>query len=318
MTGNGSRIEATLRAAVNDCRVPGVGLIVRKDGVDLHRSAHGDQQPDTPKLLASATKLASATAIMALVDEGLIGLDEPVRTYLPEFSDEKGGLTMRHLLAQTHGLPFGHPSIPHPQQDNGMTLATSVAAIAADVQLEVPIGSRFRYQPAAAYHIAGRVAEVAADQPWADLFAARVTKPLRMDDTSYGETRNPRIGGGAASTLDDYANLLQMHLDDGVFEGERVLSQASVREMRRNQVGSFGVTGTPAKPEVGYGLTWWFDKLDDGVPVQFCVGGGFGAIPWINEPRAYVAFLLVQKRLSDAVPIYDAILADVDALVAAG
>lgn len=57
-----AKIERMLRSEVEEGRVPGVGLIVRKNGVDLFRAAYGNQTVETPRLLASATKLASATA----------------------------------------------------------------------------------------------------------------------------------------------------------------------------------------------------------------------------------------------------------------
>lgn len=301
-------ITNRLRAAIDQGEVPGVGLVVRKHGATLYEQAFGDQQVDSARLLASATKLASTTAVMSCVDDGLIDLDERIAHYLPEFVDGKGGITTRRLLSQTHGLPFGHPSIPAPLQDNGLTLADSVRQIARDLTLEVPPGTRFAYMPAASYHIAGRIAEVVTGKTWNELFDERVSSPLHMTSTMYGDMPNPRIGGGAQTTLTDYANLLQMHIDDGVFEGRRVLSAASAREMRSNQVGALVVTGTTNKPEAGYGLTWWFDVVEDGRPVQFSVGGAWGAIPWLNHNLGYIAFLLVQNRLDAAVAIYDDLL----------
>lgn len=295
---------------LDSAAVPGAGLIVRKDGRTLYEHATGDQDVHAVRLLASATKLASATTVMTLVDDGLIDLDRRIADYLPEFQDEKGELTVRRLLSQTHGLPFTHPSIPAPQRDNGMTLGESVTQIARDVAFEWPPGTRHAYMPAVSYHIAGRIAEVVSGKAWNDLFDERVRGPLDMTSTTYGPTPNPRIGGGAASCLRDYANLLEMHLAGG----GSVLSRESVKELQRNQVGEFTVTGTQAKRECGYGLMWWFDVAREGVAVQVSCAGAWGAIPWLNVDRHYVAFLLIQKTLADGVAIYDEVLPLVDEL----
>ena len=71
--------------------------------------ARGDPpSPSTPSTLfavASVTKPLTATAIMALVDEGMLDLDAPAASYVPEFGSRgKDDITLRHLLTHTSGL----------------------------------------------------------------------------------------------------------------------------------------------------------------------------------------------------------------------
>ncbi|MGH9113928.1 MAG: serine hydrolase domain-containing protein, partial [Acidimicrobiales bacterium] len=116
-------MTACLEAAVAAGALPGVGVIVVDEDDILYEEAAGTSEVDSTLLIASATKLSSATAIMTLVDDDLIALDDPIDMYLPEFVDAKGDITIRQLLSQTHGLPANHPAIAAPGKDNGLTLA---------------------------------------------------------------------------------------------------------------------------------------------------------------------------------------------------
>jgi CubicO group peptidase (beta-lactamase class C family) len=259
----------------------------------------GGDEESSGHLLASATKLASATAVMSVVDDGLLSLDDPIGKYLPQFGPNRRGITIRQLLSQTHGLPGNHAAIALPQVDNGLSLAQAVDRIASEDTLVFPPGSKHTYMPAVSYHIVGRIAEIVTGKTWARLFEERVGVPLEMTGFSYGDTPNPRIGGGAKCALRDYGNLVQMHLAGGVFKGRRVLSAASVAEMQKDQLR--GVPFTPARAvpsTVGYGLTWWFNRLDDtGQPRLLSVPGAWGATPWIDRKLGYGGFLLVEEPM---------------------
>ncbi|MCI0749269.1 MAG: beta-lactamase family protein, partial [Nevskiales bacterium] len=272
-----------------------------------YKKAFGADTTETAHLLASATKIASATAMMSLVDDQLIALDDPVRKYLPKFGTVRGAITVRQLMAQTHGLPFSHQCIPMPEQrdGNGMTLEECVNIIAREDTVQFPPGSKQNYQPAVSYHLMGRIAEVATGQNWATLFEQRVTGPLEMKTFNYGtaKNKNPRVGGGGSCALQDYGNLLQMYLTRGVYKGRRVLSETSVAEMQKDQ--SQGAPFTPLHNNYAYGLTWWIDGLDEKKrPVQFSCAGAYGAVPWIHTQAGYGGFLLLKDKLTKSKHLY--------------
>jgi len=249
--------------------------------------------------------------MMTLVDEGRIALDDPIAKYLPQFVDAKGAITIRQLLSQTHGLPANHRAIPFPGTDNGLTLAQAVDQIARDVVPTRLPGTAFEYAPAVSYHIMGRIAEVVTGEPWAVLFKKRITDPLQMSNTTYGNTQNPRIGGGISTTLEDYSHLVQMHLRRGTFGAKRVLSDSAIIEMQKDHVKGLPFLRPPtaSKPEAGYGLTWWFDEVDAGKSAtQISVSGAWGAIPWINLSYQYGAFLLTFDQLANSVPVWEEIV----------
>ncbi|MEW6006002.1 MAG: serine hydrolase [Stygiobacter sp.] len=304
-----SAVSARLKKAVDNGELPGVGLIIVNRDSTLYKEAFGTSIVNSALLIASATKLASASAIMTLVDEGRIALDDSIAKYLPQFADAKGNITIRQLLSQTHGLPANHPAIPLPGRDNGLTLEQAVDQIAHDVVPIRPPGTAFEYAPAVSYHILGRIAEVVTGEPWAVLFKKRIADPLQMPNTTYGNTQNPRIGGGISTTLEDYSHLILMHLRGGMFGTTRVLSDSAIVEMQKDHVKGLPFISSMQKPEIGYGLTWWFDEMDaNGNANQISVPGAYGAIPWINFSYQYGAFLLTFDQLANSVPVWEEIV----------
>lgn len=307
-------VSARLQAAVDGGEVDGAGLVAVSAAQTLYLRAFGRYGVDSVDLIASATKQPSACTLMALVDDGAVALDDPVSRYLPEFGGAKAAITLRQCLSHTSGLPAMAPELA----DDTITLAEAVRRYARLPLVAAP-GTRFVYG-GVSYAVAGRMAEVASGMSWAALFAQRIAGPLGMATFDYGATPNPRIGGGAACSLLDYAPFLQLHLNGGASGGAQVLSAGAVAEMQRPQLPP-GVTtnGVAGKREFGYGLGWWFDALDAaGNPVQFSDPGLFGAIPWLDPGRGYGAFLLVRRLLRDSVRLYDDLLPLVQAAVAAG
>jgi CubicO group peptidase (beta-lactamase class C family) len=301
-------LDAFLEANVGTMTSKRMGVLLCDANGPFYARSLGEDREST-HLLASATKLASTTAIMSCVDSGLVHLDDPIGKHLPQFGPNRRIITIRQLLSQTHGLPFTHDSIPQPQAANGMTLAQSVNLIAKEDTLEFAPGSQHKYQPAVSYHIAGRICEVVTHKSWEELFDERVGKPLEMATFTYGDTPNPRIGGGAKCALRDYGNLVQMHVANGVFKDRRILSQTSVAEMQKDQLHGVKFTQIPRiSTTVGYGLSWWFDSLQaNGEARLISVPGAFAATPWIDRQHRYGGFLLVEEpgvRLGDVNRFY--------------
>jgi CubicO group peptidase (beta-lactamase class C family) len=107
-----------------------MGVLLCDAGGTFYARSFGGDEESSSHLLASATKLASATAIMSLVDDGLLALDDPIGKYLPQFGPNRRKITIRQLLAQTHGMPAQHAAIAPPQvEDFFLTLADEVARL---------------------------------------------------------------------------------------------------------------------------------------------------------------------------------------------
>jgi CubicO group peptidase (beta-lactamase class C family) len=145
---------------------------------------------DTVFWLASASKPFQATAVMMLVDEGKIGLDDPVTKYLPRFrpriTTRSGGketlrepahpITIRMLLNHTHGLsPNYWPDAP---PDDSVPLKRWVDELLTRPLLHEP-GTVFRYSDAGS-NVSSRIVEVVSGEPFEKFLEERLLSPLGM------------------------------------------------------------------------------------------------------------------------------------------
>ena len=287
-------LDAYLTSAVRDSGIPGiVGLVVDADGV-LYDGAFGRQDvarsvpmaTDTIFRIASMTKPVTSVAVMMLVQEGDIGLNDPVSDYLPAFEDEKvienfnatdnsytsrpasTPMTVRHLLTHTSGL--GYPFSNH-------TLAALVGSEPGASATRFPLlhdpGTRWTYGEST--RVLGTLVEEVSGQPLEEFLSERIFVPLGMSDTFYtvpaqkagrvvtvhrrtpeglveapnpAEITAPAYGdGGLHSTAADYAKFIQLFLNNGrTPNGARLLSEATVALMGENHIGAVVVVQQPA------------------------------------------------------------------------
>ena len=289
----------SVRRMVRDLGLRGAGLIIRLKGRPVCEVYVGPFGPETELPVVSAAKWLSAAAILALVDEGTVRLDDSVSRYLPYFKGDKRGITLRQLLSHTSGLPDYAPCM----FQSDLTLDDCARQIGDKAKLRAPPGREFAYG-GAAFSVAGRVAEVAAKASWADIFATRIATPLGLHHTGYGATANPMLSEGRAySSAADYATFLQMLLDGGQHEGRRVLSEQIIEEMTRDQTGGVGNRVSPQGDRT-YGLGCWRDIVDSttGRALLLTSPGGGGFVPWLNRRRDMIGVLAVYDRLDRVWP----------------
>lgn len=153
--------------------------------------------PDAMFWIASQSKGMTATAVMMLVDEGKISLDDPVAKYLPEFqsqmvlveADENHRLlkkpdhpvTIREVLSHMSGLPF-KSAVEVPTLD-ALPLATAVKSYAM-TPLQTQPGTHYQYSNAG-INTAARIIEVVMGTPYEDFMQQRLFTPLGMQDTTF-------------------------------------------------------------------------------------------------------------------------------------
>lgn len=190
-------IDAAVRDAVAEKRLPGGVLWIEHGGEQVVR-AYGNRavEPriermtaDTIFDAASLTKVvATAPSIWLLIERGKLALDQPLRSVLPEFTDD--AVTLRHLLTHTSGLKPGLDRLSSHRDiwagyDEGIRRAL----------LEKPQnrpGAVFRYSDIN-YILLGEVVRRTSGQPL-DVFArTNVFTPLGMKDTTFRPNASPRI-----------------------------------------------------------------------------------------------------------------------------
>jgi serine-type D-Ala-D-Ala carboxypeptidase/endopeptidase len=295
----------TVRRMVADLGLDGAALIIRLKGRPVCETYVGRFGPETMMPIVSAAKWLSAAAILVLVDEGKLKLDDSVSHWLPYFKSDKKGITVRQLLSHTSGLPSHLPCMFQAQ----LQLDDCVRQIAEKSKLSAPPGKEFAYG-GAAYSVVGRVAEVAAGATWAQVFSSRLAQPLGLEHTGYGNTSNPMLSEGQVfSSAADYVTFLQMVLDNGMRGGKRVLSEAMIEEMARDQ--TVGVSGRESpRGDRTYGLGCWRDVVDStsGRALLLTSPGAGGFVPWVNRTRGMVGVLAVFDRLDRVWPTALAVL----------
>jgi CubicO group peptidase (beta-lactamase class C family) len=290
----------------------GCALLLINDGNVVYRKAFGRYAVDKVVPVASASKWLSGAVIMSLVDDGKLSLDDPTSKYLPEFSGEKAGITIRQLFAHTSGLP---PEAPC-RNDKSTTLARCAAEIAR-LPLRSRPGEEF-YYGGVSMHLGGRIAEIVSGKSWNDLFAEKIAAPLQMPQTdffAYGQTANPRPEGDVRSSIDDYGRFLQMILNRGNFGGKQILSAESVAEMHKDQTGGATIAYTiyqkhgrldPMLPRARYGIGVWLEKVDvaSGRVLEASSQGALGFSPWLDLEHNVAGVLSVQSSMSRVMPLY--------------
>ncbi|MBE1490430.1 serine hydrolase domain-containing protein [Plantactinospora soyae] len=164
---------------------PGIAIAITKGDQVVHVGGYGHDSSGaavtatTPLPAASLSKSFTALAVMQLVEAGKMALDAPVRGYLPDFriADPRGArITVRQLLNQTSGITDGTlPEKSLPQPDS---LAAAVVR-ARDATLAADPGTRYSYTNTN-YHLAARLVEVVAGEPFAQYLRRHVLDPAGM------------------------------------------------------------------------------------------------------------------------------------------
>jgi methyl acetate hydrolase len=277
-------ISEVLKAATDRGDVPGVVVaVVNKDGV-LYNEAFGKRSTlnsapmtkDTIFNMASMTKPVTSVAIMMLVDEGKLTLDDEVATYLPKWKNPlviskfneadasfetrpaKRPITIRHLLTHTSGIGYGFSS----------PTLTKIMAKTKQNELDSPLlfdpGESWAY--GASTRVLGHVVEAISGQTIDAFLDSRILKPLGMNDTSYlvPTTKYSRVvavnarekdgkfverpmpatlpalvqgDGGLYGTASDYGLFLRMLLNGGRLGDTRILSEKSAKTVFENHMG---------------------------------------------------------------------------------
>lgn len=313
-------LSAVTQAFTNTLASAGIAngsLLVLKDGQKLHEVYSGTFNSNTLRPLASASKWLSAVVIMSLVDDGLLSLDDPASKFFPtSYTGEKGTMTIRQMFSHTSGLPGTHEDWVLNSDD--ITLQQAAQFIATNNLIAAP-GAVLCYG-GLSMHLAGACAEIASGQSWSDLVEQRFKQPLGLTATTYGNTPNPRIAGGASSTLYEYATVLQMLLNDGLWGTNRVLSSNAVHVMLQDQTGGAQILCSPYQQyglgETRYGIGAWLEELAPGGSVyQIGSGGAFGFAPWIDTQRNVAGVFMVVNLMQNVFPGVQQIKAAVRAAV---
>ena len=282
--------------------VPGFELMVMQNGQLLYQQAFGTWRVGQVAATDSATKTMSGALIMSVAEShpGTFTLDTRLSSLLPSFDTaSKRSITVRQAFSHTSGIAntaAGNAILANA----GLTLQQSAAQIAQLPSVALA-GSAFLYG-GVSMQAAGAAAEVAAGQPFTQLFNDRIAAPLGLVNTRYALTSasSPRVAGGLQSTPAEFGRFMDMLLNAGVDRqtGTRISSAASVQQMFTRQT-------DPAQPILAspvnnsrYGIGPWLGQLNQaGPPVDQLAAGARRFHSWIDQTTG-VVFVFATDRTS--------------------
>ncbi len=146
--------------------------------------------------IASVSKLFTALAILKLVDEGKLDLDDNLQTLLPEFPDPDQGhrITLRQLLNHTSGLSdylaADYVRFFHAHTPPGPLQPSFVLDYLKGRALDSNPGSEWQYSNSG-FYLAGMILERVAGRPWVDFVHDEIAHPLGMDATRSCDAIRP-------------------------------------------------------------------------------------------------------------------------------
>jgi len=265
-------LQSRLDDVIAQHKVPGAVLgILDGDEVTVfasglaNKGAGIETTTDTLFQIGSISKVWTASLVMMLVDDGVLDLDEPVVTYLPEFKvadpDVTAKVTLRDLLSHRSGIGGDHIL----DTGRGDDTLERYVETCADLGQEHDLGATMSYCNTG-YSVAGRVIEKVTGKTWDQVLRERLLAPLGLTHTNTlpeeaivfrvaaGHVKLPgtdeeqvspmwvlpRSAGPAGlinSTATDLLTFARLHLDDGrAPDGTQLLSPASVKQMQEAQI----------------------------------------------------------------------------------
>ena len=330
--------------------VPGLAMAVIKDGEVAYWGTFGVKNVETGEpvdrgtifAIGSATKSFTAALLATLEQDGVLSWDDPMVEHMPHFRlsdpDRTRRATIRDFVSQRTGLPGNNVLI----WETELTRDELLKRI-RHFQPFAPLGKSFQYANLN-FVAAGEVVPAVTGKSWEAFVAERFFEPLGMTSTTAimpGHTRNVasahmkrngRIApiplldiqssgpaGSIHSTVEDMAQWVKLWLDDGRFDGRRILESETIAELHTPHI---PVTGPPynllmpASPSPAYAMGWLVHTYDgrrvvehggqtDGMSalVGMLPDEGIGVVVLVNTWSSFLPSVLMYD-------VFDAYLGD--------
>ena len=221
-----ARIDAMLKQAVDEKKLPGIVALIARNGKIVFENAYGmadhanstSMQTNTIFRIASQTKAITSTAVMMLWEEGKFRMDDPISMYIPAFGkaeildtfneedstyttkEAKDQITIRDLITHTSGIGYGvidgdarmkkiyaKAGITDLFTTENISIEESVTKL-AKLPLHHNPGDKFTYSEG--LDVLGYFIEVVSGMPFDKFLKTRIFEPLGMEDTWFYLPRN--------------------------------------------------------------------------------------------------------------------------------
>ena len=304
---SGDEVDTYIETQMRELHIPGVSLAVVRDGQIVKAKGYGlanieansAAAPKTVYEIGSLTKQFTAAAVMMLVEEGKVSLDDKITKYFPEAPQAWNQITIRHLLNHTSGIQ-NHVAVPGFLNRFKTNLSFETTPTREEIvkeffklPSEFAPGETWAYDNTG-YYLLGFVVEKASGKFYYQFLDERIFKPLGMSATRSTDTRPvvPNRAAGYEWAGDKYENrpvllptiafsagtILSTVEDlakwDAALYTEKLLKKSTLEQM-----------WTPAKTNGGasasfnYGFGWFIDNYHGHRIVQHAGGTpGFSSV----------------------------------------
>ena len=303
----GSELEGLIPAVMTRHGVTGVNVVVLRDGEEAWAASFGFADPARGRPMTreavfrieSISKPVTAWGVMRLVEEGRVGLDDPVSDHLHSWSPPPGWgeVTVRHLLSQTGGLAIGDFTDRFPPAGPVRPLRESISR---DLEMVASPGERFEYSNVG-FNLLEVLVEDVTGQSFSRWMADAVLRPLGMDTATFEWTRElvPRMpvghdlkgdavarhvypgraSGGLLASLDDMVRFAAASMDLPFGPEPSLLTPEARADLHRPQGEVEGIFRFVAE---GYSLGHFTEPLSDGRRAVWHGGQGHGWMTHIH------------------------------------
>ncbi|MFC0472620.1 serine hydrolase domain-containing protein [Halalkalibacter kiskunsagensis] len=316
------KIEKYIENSLDTYNIPGASLKIIKNGENFYQGNWGIMSngasvtSDTPFLIGSLSKPITALAIMKLVEDGKIKLDEPIQTYIPSFNyqtESSKKITVLHLLEHTSGISrYDGFKVTDVERESMVAITQAVTELSG-VELFHEPGEVYEYN-SANYLLLGAIVEKVTNQTFSEYLNQSIFTPLSMNHSAADYKRIVDKGyvsgfeswfgkpiksdgfydnagapyGYIASSTNDLSKFLTFMLEGGDLLSEQYL------ELIKNP------------PEEGktYGLGWRFSKKEH-FPFHGGATSDFRAEMFFIPEQDVAAVLLTNKyHIMDDYQVY--------------
>jgi len=293
-----AELEPAIRQAMIEGKIPSASIALISGERVIWTGAYGESNlwartpatTETVYLIGSTFKAMSTIALFQLMEQGKFKLDDPVSKYIDftiQGDDPKNPVTFRHLLTHTSGLEGDFGAVPLWSNDAPIKLDDFVRK---SLKVGHPPMSKVEYSNAA-FTFVGYLVEKLSGVPYRKYIQEHIWDPLEMTSTAFDLTpdmderlsvpyvvdektgrQKPSVRVRAAvfpagivyGTILDQSNWLITNLNNGVFKGKRIVSEATMEQMMTRQFDQFkgGIEGIWGNETAGFGLTWWTQVRD--------------------------------------------------------
>ncbi len=298
---------------------PGAALIVCKNNDVIFSNAYGlaDMQlnvtlePDMVFKIGSTTKQFTAVAVMLLVEQEKLSLDDPIIKYLPGCPEAWGAITIRHLLTHTSGID---DYIDYDNIRDDQTVDELIDGF-KNRELVFQPGDKWKYSNPG-YVLLGKIIEVVSEQSYEQFLYHNLFEPGNMKSTTLGNNSRiiPDLVSGYRKNKDRYYNARYMSMTHPYAAGGLV---SSVEDMAKWHIAlingqiisraNLRQCFVPYQLNDGklteYGYGWFVNKFKGRYNVSHG-GGVFGFVNhtmYLPQEDVYVA-LLSNRIIPEAVP----------------